>query len=143
MIKNQLFKKHLSSWTIESQNELFRKFADYCQTHDIVHSSGILLEELFQRESQGSSLIDEGFALPHVESSNVIKSAVILIRLDEPIVEWNHKDQFVKGVLFLVLKKGETTENLVEIREIMKMLADETVIAGLLNGNQKIVNKLF
>lgn len=133
----------MNNWKVESQNELFQKFAQFCLKHNIISSPQALVEKLIHRERQGNSLIAEGLALPHVESSSVANSAFIFIRLEEPLNEWNHQEDSVKGVLFLLLKKEETTENLSKIREIMKALADERVVEGLLSGNQEIMDRLF
>ena len=93
-----------------------------------------ILEGLYAREELGSIQIAEQVVLPHVESSHISQSHIILIRLDQPI-RWNDQLTGIQLIITIALKEDEERAVKQEISNFVKKLADEQIIAQLLDGN--------
>jgi len=143
MEKKQIFKKTILNWSANTKTSLFKKIAQYAELKNLVIAGQTLVEELYQRESMGDTLIEENLALPHIKSENVKQSSIIFIRLNDPIENWTRKGDQVYGILFLLVKCEEEKSNLYMIKEFTKLLADENVIFSLLQGDKNEIEKVL
>jgi len=139
MKNKQIFKQTILNWSVNTKPKLFEKIAHYAELNNLIIDEQKLVEELYQRESIGDTLIEENLALPHIKSKNVKQSSIMFIKLNEPIENWSQKGDQVYGILFLLIKYEEATSNLYMIKEFTKSLADESVIFLLLQGDKNEV----
>lgn len=128
MKNDYIFIDVLFDWEVTTKAELFERFALYSYSHGLAKSPDQIMRELRQREEEGSSLIAENFALPHVQSANIQRNGVVFVRLKPPIEEWGGSYESVAGTLFLLLKEGATPQQLQPIKRLMKLLADDQTI---------------
>lgn len=106
---------------------LFRFVSGYLLRAGKIDSAEALFEELQWRESMGNTLIEEDFAVPHIESNHVQETSLVLVRLNHPIADWT--DSYTADtVLFILIRKAEKPEVLTNVKKIIKSLAyDETI----------------
>lgn len=107
-----------------SKEILFKKIAKELKETDIIISKEEFVEELDNRESVGSSLISNRIAMPHVQSTNILKSEVHIILLNTPILNWNPSEE-VSIVILLALKEDEKPIKLKSVINLMKFLASD------------------
>jgi PTS system nitrogen regulatory IIA component len=101
---------------------LFRFVSGYLHGLGKIDSAEALVEELQWRESAGNTLIEEDFAVPHIESSHVNETSIVLVRLIPPIFNWT-ADYSVNTALFILIKKDEEKDILKNVKKIIKSLA--------------------
>ncbi|MGQ9707457.1 MAG: SLC13 family permease [bacterium] len=71
--------------------ELFQLVAEHLTREGLITDKTVLVQELIKRESQGSTGVGYGIALPHVISDNVRRPVVVVVRLVKPI-NWSSID---------------------------------------------------
>lgn len=143
MENSQLYRSVFFDWKAEKKNELYTQFAEFALNEHLVESAVQLVRELSERESIGSLIIAEGFALPHIESKNVFQSSIIFVRLNSSIKSWEEESKEVRGILFLLIKEGETKGVLQRVKAFMKTLAEEKVIDTLLYGTEPTITDMI
>lgn len=112
---------------VHGKSELFDYVSGYLLEAGKIESAEVLQEELRWRESMGNTLIEEDFAVPHIESSNVNETSMILTRLKYPVLNWKD-DYSANTILFMLIKKEEEPEILQDVKRIIKSLAYEETI---------------
>lgn len=91
-----------------------------------------LIDLLQQREKVGNTMIAEHVILPHLESSKIKQSQVLLIRLAEPI-DFDEKTPAVQLIITILLKSNESQETKKKIAQFTRRLADDDFIEQLLS----------
>ena len=97
---------------------------------DMLLKAGVLSskEDVYFRESEGTTGIGGGIAIPHGKSSSVLKTSLAIARTLKPI-EWETLDdkpvQFI--ILFAVRDVDKTTVHVRLLGEVAGKLADEDI----------------
>ena len=103
------------------------------------------LKDVLKRESELSTGIVKGIAIPHGISSGVTKAAVIIGKLKYPI-DWETIDGQSVNLVFLILSPKESKDqtHLKILAKIAEQLADEDVIEKIIKADSadQIINLL-
>lgn len=127
---------------MHGKNELFRFVSGYLLEAGKIDSAEGLLEELQWRESMGNTLIEEDFAVPHIESSNVTETSITLARMKHPIWNWT-EGYSANTILFILIKKEEDPEILQDVKKIIKALAYEENIEILKKAGKRQIDSVL
>ncbi|MDD7796338.1 sigma 54-interacting transcriptional regulator [Clostridium sp. 'White wine YQ'] len=93
---------------------------------------------IYKREAMGSGIFNNKVAIPHGLPENVIKPAISIAKLKNPI-QWD-KDVMVDLVFMLALKEN----NRDEIRKLFSMIRDENLLIELgSKDSNKEIKKMF
>ncbi len=92
---------------------------------------------LYRRDQAGSNLIAEHILLPHIETSRIEKSIIVLIRLAEPIQSWDSQAEDIRLLIAILLKENEEAEIKQRIASFTRTLADELYLSRLLHADEK------
>ncbi|WP_238886093.1 sigma 54-interacting transcriptional regulator [Clostridium sp. YIM B02551] len=93
---------------------------------------------IYKREAMGSGIFNNKVAIPHGLPENVIKPAISIAKLKNPI-QWD-KDVMVDLVFMLALKEN----NRDEIRKLFSMIRDENLLIELASkDSNKEIKKMF
>lgn len=115
----------------KNKEEVFYEISDYLEENKYCINHKEIIEELYKREVIGSTLIEEDIALPHVESTSILESTIVIVHSKEGI-EWdNYKVQII---IFLFVKKDERIEVRKEIQGFIRSLVSEKVLEELRKG---------
>lgn len=106
----------------ETKVDVLRKIAGVSQTIGLTESKTLLFEALQAREANGNTMIAEDFALPHIESTVLKKSGIVLVRGEE--VLWQGTLQ-AKTIFAILMKTNETTAVKQAVIRLMKCFAYE------------------
>lgn len=120
-----------------TKEKLFREISRYAEKNIISNSSDTLHTQLKLREDIGKTVIEEGVALPHIESDCILNSSIILVNLKEGISNWSDASNPIYLVIFLMIKKGETIETLKEVQTFVRYLADEEVLHSIMEQKEE------
>lgn len=89
------------------------------------HSEG-LLQDLLQRESEFSTGLQDGFAIPHARSEHVMEASILFIKTKEAI-EWGTMDGKKVQYMFslLVPKENEGNVHLMMLSKLATCLLED------------------
>lgn len=127
---------------VYGKSELFDYVSGYLMKTGKINSAEVLQEELRWRESMGNTLIEEDFAVPHIESSTVNETSVVLTRLKYPVLNWAN-DYSASTILFILIKKEENPEILQNVKKIIKSLAYEETIELLKQAEKQKIDSVL
>lgn len=132
----------LENLSVSTKEALFETVAKDCFNKQIVNSSERLYSELMAREKDGSTMIAEEFALPHIESEDIQKSALVLVQLGNDSIPWDQGFS-AKTIFFLLLKPTEALENKVLLTQLMKKFAYDENLQKLASSSKKDIEKFL
>ncbi|NPV14745.1 PTS transporter subunit EIIA [candidate division WOR-3 bacterium] len=117
-----------------NQDEIFRLAAARLAEAGVVANATALVQELKERETLGSTGVGIGIALPHVISSNVLKPAVVVFRLEDPL-EWQAIDHApVQLIVLLVAPEKDRNLYLALLAEVARSLNTPHIRAAALKA---------
>lgn len=119
----------------ESQQAVFRLIAEKATDLGITTDPVAVAEGLRQRESQGTTGLMDGIAIPHTKSAAITHPALVVIRLSEP-VDWESLDsQPIRLAIALLIPEGEAgTTHLKLLSRVARTLMKPDVRAALLEA---------
>ena len=114
-----------------TRKDAISKIADFYVSAGIVTDKQAYLDAVEYRESEGTTGIGDGIAIPHGKSDVVTRSAVAIAKLKHP-VEWASLDnEPVENVFLLTIPEGGDNEHLKILSEIASQLMDDDVREAL------------
>lgn len=94
----------------------------------------IVSDNLFARESIGSTGLGHGVAIPHGRIKGLKKPMAAFIRLAEPIPFESPDGEPVNLLIFLLMPDSVNKQHLAILAEVAEMFSDSTVRAALTNA---------
>ncbi|WP_422784815.1 PTS sugar transporter subunit IIA [Sporolactobacillus laevolacticus] len=93
---------------INTKDKLFQFIAENTYKNGVIEDRAKLIEAFQKREEQGSTGMEGGFAIPHAQSDTILEATMLVVKLADPISDWQTFDQkpvsFV--IAFLIPPKG-------------------------------------
>lgn len=118
-----------------NKQELFNEIDKLAKVKQIVNQDDDLVKALNKREKLGSTLIDEEVAMPHVESSIIKETSIIIINAKNGIIDWEDGIKNVQLVVFLLIKENEEFKKLKEVQNIVRYFADSEIVQEIKKCN--------
>lgn len=121
---------------LKTKEEVLSFIADKAFEKGITDNKNGLLEDLWKREEEYSTGIQDGFAIPHAKSTHVKEAAILYIKtMDE--IEWETLDDSDVKYIFNLLApaENETNIHLQMLSKIATCLMDEDFIEVVKNSN--------
>lgn len=115
-----------------TKGQILKELADLLERKGYVASAEIFLTDVYQRESEGTTGIGQGIAIPHGKSTTVNQTVIIIATLAQPIPWETLDDQDVKVVLLFAVKAEDANlKHLRLLQKIATLLADNEFIHKL------------
>lgn len=134
VIDEQRINLHLDA---NNKAEVLDAMGDMLLKAGVLSSKEDFIKDVYFRESEGTTGIGGGIAIPHGKSSSVLKTSLAIARTLKPI-EWETLDdkpvQFI--ILFAVRDVDKTTVHVRLLGEVAGKLADEDITKKLLTTNE-------
>ncbi|TCG10421.1 fructose PTS transporter subunit IIB, partial [Mycoplasma marinum] len=125
-----------------TQRELFEKIALLAEQLGVVDSFEDVKTSLLERESQGTTGFEEGFAIPHGRSEKIKKPQIFFYRQKEKIGNWNSLDgQGVTKAIFLLVPMNSKNTHMEILSNIAMKLMDDDFKWMLSNGKKSDIYK--
>ena len=123
---------------LNSKDEVLNFIADKAFEKGITENRDGLLEDLWKREREYSTGIQDGFAIPHSKSKHVKEASIFYIKTNEEI-EWQTLDDSDVRYIFNLLAPAENESNihLQMLSKIATCLMDEDFIEEVKNSNDE------
>lgn len=122
----------------KSKDELIKILAEKLDIMGKLFDKNIFIEDIYKREAEGITGIENGLALPHGKSSGVKETTILVAKLKNPI-EWETLDDSLVDlvVLFAVKLEDKNDVHLKLLSRIAGNLSEEENILKI----KKLTNK--
>ncbi|URM53088.1 PTS fructose transporter subunit IIABC [Mycoplasma sp. SG1] len=138
-----IYKDLILKGTYKSRSQLFEEVALLLKQKGFVTDEKKLVDELMQRENEGSTNFNEGIAIPHARSKNILKTSVVIVNCVNDI-EWNSQDENkVKVAIFLIVADSSTQLHLPILARISSKLLDDDFKQNLFKFNKAKILKML
>ncbi|BAQ23377.1 PTS sugar transporter subunit IIA [Streptococcus troglodytae] len=123
MIDENLIKINL---TFESQDEVFHYLATLIVDNGYANNTESVIQSLKLRESEGTTGMMEGFAIPHAKDKSIVKPGIAILKLKTG-VEWHSMDeQLINYVIALFIPEKEAgTTHLKVLSQVARLLVNK------------------
>lgn len=110
---------------------------------DILYKAGKLNDreeykkEILKRESQGSTGMEEGIAIPHAKT-NAVKTSTVAIGISKKGVDYESLDGEPSHIFFMIAASDTSANSHIEIlSKITTLLLEDEIREGILHANSK------
>lgn len=110
---------------------------------DILYKAGKLNDreeykkEILKRESQGSTGMEEGIAIPHAKT-NAVKNSTVAIGISKKGVDYESLDGEPSHLFFMIAASDTSADSHIEIlSKITTLLLEDEIREGILHANSK------
>ncbi len=120
---------------IRTKEEAIRFMAKKLFEHGKIRSVTDFLEDVYEREAMSPTGFQDGLAVPHGKSDTVIEASFAVLRLQEPLEQYESIDSNnqVKLLFLLAIPTDEAgSTHLAILSQLMTKLSDENYLAQLM-----------
>lgn len=119
---------------IESTNkeEVIKELTNLLYNNNCISDKSSFINDVFEREKEGSTSLGSEVAIPHGKSDSVIRTCVSVGLLKNEI-KWEDGENVKLIILFAVKNTDINTTHILLLQKFAIMLADDTLIEKLKN----------
>lgn len=123
---------------IQSKQELFRFIAEKAYENGYISDKPALIDAFNKRESQSSTGMEGGFAIPHAQSTTVRRSSMFVVKVNRQISDWKTLDgkPVSIAIVFLIPEKGNVA-HMHYLSDVAQKLMDQSVVSALHQAKTK------
>lgn len=89
-----------------NKGEIFTAIADMAVALGYAHDARAVIQGFETREAQGSTGMQDGFAIPHVLGDAITATGVIILTLKEPVADWETFDDLPVDFVIALIAPG-------------------------------------
>lgn len=106
-----------------NQEEVFEFLAEITTKNQIAKDYNQIFDSLKKRELEGTTGLMDGFAIPHVNSIDILEPTIVIIKLQKGI-EWDSLDGKLTNYIisFFIPKNNKDNKHLKFMANIARML---------------------
>lgn len=120
---------------VKDRDGALKYLANFAVQNNLATDASKVLASYEQREQEGSTGMTEGFAIPHAQSAAINKSAMIILKLKNPI-DWESLDgKKIDTVISFLIPEVDSNSHLKYLSNTAKLLTHEDFIASLKKSN--------
>ncbi|MCM3173053.1 PTS sugar transporter subunit IIA [Paenibacillus sp. MER 99-2] len=118
--------------SLPNKEDVFQFISAEAERYHITSNRKQLEADLWEREQVYSTGLQDHFAIPHTQSEAVIRPAVMVIRLSEPIDWDSHDGKPVKYIFVILVPKGHVdVSHLRIISSLATLLLEDSFKEGI------------
>ncbi|NQX83984.1 MAG: PTS sugar transporter subunit IIA [Mycoplasmataceae bacterium] len=127
---------------VENKNQVFDIFANLLKENNFIKNTTNLVNAFKERESQMTTGLGKGIAIPHATSSEIKEPKILVAKLDK--VDWKSLDKSpVDVAIAIVVPEGQRKEHFELLASISSKFIEDEVIEKFKNSsNSEIVEFL-
>ena len=125
---------------VKNKKESIEKLAEMLLRVERINDKDIFIQDILDREEIESTNMGMGVAIPHGESSTIIKNSIAISRLSQPIPWKPGEDEKLVSVIFLLAVCDNPNRNKVHLELLSKiatLLLKENFLNLLFNTTSK------
>lgn len=122
----------------DTKNDVLEFLARKAVENGVAQNEEGILKDLLKREEEYSTGIQDGFAIPHAKSSNVIKPSIFFVKVKKEL-EWETLDgSDVKYIFSLMVpEKNENNIHLMMLSKLATCLMEEDFKKEIMSYDDK------
>ncbi|OCN05447.1 hypothetical protein A4S06_08850 [Erysipelotrichaceae bacterium MTC7] len=128
LIDEKLIKVNIE---LNNKKEVIKEFSNLLSINDRISNKELFEKDVIERESELSTSMGYGIAIPHTQSESVSETSLVFLKLSEAIDWDNDKVQMVLGIAVPYSKREE--KHLKILSALARKLMNEEFREGLLN----------
>lgn len=115
-----------------TREEVIQKLAELLWNNGFIRNVHEFVNDVAERESQMTTGVGNGLAIPRGKSNSVLESTVVFAKVDQAI-EWNSLDEEPVKLIFLlaIANEDEGNEHLRLLADISEKLMDEAFVESI------------
>lgn len=120
---------------ISNRDDALKYLASFAVNNNLANDSEKVYASYANREQEGSTGMTDGFAIPHAQSAAIEKSAMLILKLKQPI-DWQSLDgQKIDTVISFLIPQVDSNEHLKYLSNTAKLLTHKDFITKLKAAN--------
>lgn len=129
-IKKVLFRENVClDLKARTKDEVIREMVQMLYDNKVIENKEEFIEEIYQRESEGITGIEEGIAIPHGKSKTVNKSVIAVGRTKVDIEDWESFDEKpIRCIIMFAIRDVDVSEHIMLLSQVSEKLLDKDVI---------------
>jgi fructose-specific phosphotransferase system IIC component/fructose-specific phosphotransferase system IIA component/fructose-specific phosphotransferase system IIB component len=117
--------------TATDRNDALQQLAQLVVKNGIATDADAVYQKYLKREDEGSTGMEQGIAIPHAQDANIKRSAMMVVRLQQP-VEWKTFDnQPVDTMISFLIPEHDNGDHLHYLSNTAKLLTHQSFIKQL------------
>ena len=132
-IKKFLFKENVClNLKAKTKDEAIQEMVQMLYDNGIVSDKEEFVKEIYRREEEGITGLEEGIAIPHGKSAVVKKSAIAVGRTSTDITDWkSFDDKPIRCIIMFAIRDVDMSEHIILLSHVSEKLLDKDVIEVL------------
>ncbi|MCP9311686.1 PTS sugar transporter subunit IIA [Liquorilactobacillus satsumensis] len=130
------------SFTVLNKASLLEAITDYLVKHGLIKDQKEAIIAINKRENLGSTLIAPNLAIPHLKSYAIREAALIFVKLQNTLTDWQ-KDSQVERFIFTIVPEKCPVADLKMLKYFYIKLADDKKMEIFSHGSQKEIQKIL
>lgn len=129
---------------VPNKDAALKYLANLAVKNDLATSSQAVYDKYLVREKENSTGMTDGFAIPHAQSDTINQSAMLVLKLKNPI-EWNSLDgQKIDTIISFLIPAKDSKTHLQYLSNTAKLLTHQDFIKKLKQAKTpEEIEKLF
>lgn len=129
---------------VQTKEAALNYIAQKAEAESVCHSAAALIDAFEEREEQGATGLQNGFAIPHATAECIKKPAIYLLKSKQPLPWKTVDNQDVTVVIALLLPTDSPTKHLTLLSKIAALLMQPKFCDAIKNADdpQKISNMM-
>jgi fructose-specific phosphotransferase system IIA component len=117
--------------TATDRNDALKQLAQLVVKNGIATDADAVYQKYLKREDEGSTGMEQGIAIPHAQDASIKRSAMMVVRLQQP-VEWKTFDnQPVDTMISFLIPEHDNGDHLHYLSNTAKLLTHQSFIKQL------------
>jgi fructose-specific phosphotransferase system IIC component/fructose-specific phosphotransferase system IIA component/fructose-specific phosphotransferase system IIB component len=117
--------------TATDRNDALQQLAQLVVNNGIATDTDAVYQKYLKREDEGSTGMEQGIAIPHAQDASIKRSAMMVVRLQQP-VEWKTFDnQPVDTMISFLIPEHDNGDHLHYLSNTAKLLTHQSFIKQL------------
>ena len=117
--------------TATDRDDALKQLADLVVKNGIATDADAVYQKYLKREDEGSTGMEQGIAIPHAQDASIKRSAMMVVRLQQP-VEWKTFDnQPVDTMISFLIPEHDNGDHLHYLSNTAKLLTHQSFIKQL------------
>jgi PTS system, fructose-specific, IIB component/PTS system, fructose subfamily, IIC component len=129
---------YLENNQISTKKDLFHFIADKAKEKGYIQDTSSLVAAFEKRETQSSTGMEGGFAIPHAQSSTINQSAMFVIKTNGQFKDWKTLDgQPVTIAIAYLIPENGSAAHIHYLSDVAQKLMNQSVVSALHQATTK------
>lgn len=121
--------------TAASRDEVLNYLANKAKELNLASNTSAVLTKYLAREDEGSTGMEQGIAIPHAQDESITKSAMLVLKLKQPVKWKTFDDKPVDTIISFLIPEEDSGNHLQYLSNTAKLLTHQQFIDSLHSAN--------